>query len=450
MRKPFRAAGTSTFPHLSRASTLPPPIRRPFLGTHLYTSNLTREPCPAHAHLGGQCPPSRLPNATPSISTDGRPPLPATPLRSLWNTFPSGERPGWGPRSSLPGYPLGAGVNHQVEANAEERGAGGTGSIGAMTIDRRNTDASATTRATSCAETRSLENLRSTVSPLYVGRFDVINNIICPPASFLSPGERFIAQEQCLEVQLNNVGAAVGSDRRLNVTCSGVSSQKIPLKLSRVSSFPQNFQVNQTRMSQMYSGTTISSSDTTVQRTARTSATAGQEQPVSLGIQKVLDQRKVVECDNKSDVTQDRAKEGGGNDSSPTSPSSSSPETQVEDLSKKVEPKANPTSSQVTKKRQDEELHHREVEVEASVHFAVPPVVSGESSHGHEGETSQLVDPSGGKGAIPKRIIRKPDRRNRVNREQESTGASEEADKEYFVLCLDVQKFDPFKQANDQ
>ena len=347
MKRRCLAAATNTCPRRSPASTRLHQTRRPFLGTPPCTSSQpdTQAQYRERGPQGDQCPQLLLHRGTLSISTDGWPPPPATAPRPLWNTFSFGERLEWHLlRSSPPDFLQQTGIRgSKTEDIAGVQGAEISGFTGVTTIEAK-TNVPYVIKKTS--ESQSLDNLPSRVKAYSDARFGISDNyIICPPASFLSPGERFIAQEQGLAVQQNKLDNVVDSNKLL----IGVSSVSCVSTANNSNRVPRGNDVTpflKTKRSQMLREVTINSTNELESQHASQSDPASEigtllnkqlfllngKQTINVSNNKLEPgHKKIVECYVKSDAI-DRIRIREDNDESQTSPSSSSPETQVEDF----------------------------------------------------------------------------------------------------------------------
>lgn len=313
MRKLSPAAGTNmSLPH-NPASTLHSQKRRPFLATRPYTSSplvgqyLGRDP------LGDRCPRSPRLKDTPSINTDVWPPSRATHPPYPWRSFRLGEGRGEAVHRSPLVYPQGGGVNRVTRERtgpmACQQGEV-AGSTEVMIID--------SSRRDRLQYASSPEFMNRRWSAFEMNQTNMVNNdLICPPVSFLSASERFIAQERYLDVQSNTLEAACDflENMRANgrrATCfRSVGSENGGIVNSRTSSADQNFLLSQTQASQILQKMTI-------------------KPLISVKTLKYQsDDGELVKSQLKSDATVTLVRPSNGNDTA-TSPSSSSPETQVE------------------------------------------------------------------------------------------------------------------------
>lgn len=192
------------------------------------------------------------------------------------------------------------------------------------------------------SESQSLDNLPNRVkSTTTMFGANYQDYIICPPASFLSPGERFIAQEQGLAVQQSRLEDVVGSYKRL----IGVNPVSCVRKAIDHASYGERIPTLRTKRSQIMSEMTINSNikldsvgtplpdnifeildikQNLLNDKEKTDYTSKTSYDKSL-------HQDIVECFFKSDAV-DKPKQIDDVDGSQTSPSSSSPETQVEDV----------------------------------------------------------------------------------------------------------------------
>ncbi|KAF2368824.1 hypothetical protein FHG87_000416 [Trinorchestia longiramus] len=331
-KRQSQVADTSTCRLLSHAFT---PLRltlRPFLGTRPSTSSLQGGRSLGQDLHEAPCLPSLPLRDTQSISTDVWPPYHGTLRHSLWNIFPSGECRERDPRSPLVFHRAGGEPSRRIKGvTGVVRGVGGTGSTEAMITDNGN-------RSRLLQYPNNQEQLARRWSAFEMSKPQAARNkdVICPPVSFLSAGERFIAQERYLDVQSNNLGAACDYLTNLQDS-SSYDLRSGDNSVESSGTFRQkNIHLSQTRASQIQQKMTINSllslktnhlfSDAKCEGCGSYYPRTRQKSHECLRVM----EHRIVECKIKSDATVSVVKNSNDNDTSATSPSSSSPETQVE------------------------------------------------------------------------------------------------------------------------